>query len=109
MVSILSSLFIPDLFGMKDYVSINAAVMSAYFLGNASAMAGLARGTDLLGGDRAVMLIGLLGMVAMAGMLLSYVLRPMEKIQADCEAAACKAGDAPAVESGGGDGAGRVA
>ena len=38
MVSILSSLFIPDLFGMKDYVSINAAVMSAYFLGNASAM-----------------------------------------------------------------------
>ena len=55
------------------------------------------------------MLIVLLVMVAMACMLLSYVLRPMKKIQADCEAAACKAGDAPAVESGGGDGAGRVA
>ena len=109
MVSILSSLFILDLFGMKDYVSINAAVMSAYFLGNASAMAGLARVTDLLGVDRAFMLIVLLVMVAMACMLLSYVLRPMKKIQADCEAAACKAGDAPAVESGGGDGAGRVA
>lgn len=82
MVSILSSLFIPDLFGLKDYVSINAAVMSAYFLGNATAMISLGGISEALGVDMAFVVIVALVVVATICMLASYALRPMKKATA---------------------------
>ncbi len=82
MVSILSSLFIPDLFGLKDYVSINAAVMSAYFLGNATAMISLGGISEALGVDMAFVVIVALVVVATICMLASYALRPMKNAMA---------------------------
>lgn len=79
LVTILPSLFIPDLFGMKSYVSINAAIMSMYFLGNATAMTGLAAVAEAIGINNAFALIAVMGLVALVFMLLAYALRPTKR------------------------------
>lgn len=86
MVAIMPSLFIPDLFGMKEYTSINAAAMATYFLGHTVVMVGLAGIAEVVGINAAFLLTAGLGGVALACMLIAYAIRPMKKLKSKREA-----------------------
>lgn len=80
-VAILPSLFIPDLFGMKHYTSINAACMAAYFLGHTVVMVALSGLTEMMGINNAFLFTAFLGAIAIACMILAYATRPMKKLE----------------------------
>lgn len=95
MVAIMPSLFIPDLFGMKEYTSINAAVMATYFLGHTVVMVGLAGIAEAVGINAAFLITAGLGAVALACMLVAYAMRPMKKLNGEREV---KLEEAPAAQ-----------
>lgn len=87
-VAILPSLFIPELFGMKHYASINAACMAIYFLGHAVVMVALSGIAEAMGIDNAFLFTAALAGVALVCVILAYIGRPMKKIMNDAKAPA---------------------
>ncbi|HJF61902.1 MAG TPA: MFS transporter [Gordonibacter urolithinfaciens] len=92
-VAILPSLFIPELFGMKHYASINAACMAMYFLGHSVVMIALSGLTEALGINNAFLFTAGLGAVAIVCVVFAYVTRPMKKL---AKASSAPSASAPA-------------
>lgn len=80
MVAIMPSIFIPDLFGMKDYTSINAAGMAGYFAGHTIVMVGLAGIAEAIGINGAFLVTAGFGAVALVLMFVAYGMRPMKQL-----------------------------
>lgn len=71
----LPSLLIPQLFGKRDYVSINSAGMAAFFVGQTAMNLIFARIADTVGVNAAVMMLAALGIAAWILFKLAFTLR----------------------------------
>jgi len=78
-VIVLPSLMIPEFFGMKDYTSINAAGMAAFFIGAAIMMVTIAAIAETAGISTAFIILAVLGIVALALFFLVLATSPMKR------------------------------
>lgn len=78
-VQILPALFIPQLFGMKDYTSINAVGMSAFYLGGAAVFLIAAAIMQNIGYSMGFIVLAASGVIALALFLLSVRISPVAR------------------------------
>lgn len=69
----LPSLFIPQLFGKRDYVGINSAGMAAFFVGQTAMNLVFARIADTVGVNAAVVMLAALGLAAWLLFKLAFI------------------------------------
>lgn len=83
---IIPGLFIPDLYGMKDYVAINSAGMAAYYVGAVALLMGLSVIISAHGAFTAFIILAIVAIVVMALLFMAVVTSPMRKDKAQPQA-----------------------
>ena len=86
-VQILPALFIPQLFGMKDYTSINAFGMGGFYLGGAAVFVIVAAVMQNLGYNMGFIVLAVCGIGALVLFLAAIALSPMKRLMANKEKA----------------------
>lgn len=76
---IIPGLFIPDLYGMKDYVGINSTGMTAYYVGAVALLMGLSVIISAHGAFTAFIILAVVAIVVMALLFMAVVTSPMRK------------------------------
>lgn len=79
--TMIPGLFIPDMYGMKDYTSINSSGMSGYYLGAITVMFFLSIVIRSVGYFNAFLVLGIISIVTMVFMLVAVATAPMRKRQ----------------------------
>lgn len=79
--TMIPGLFIPDLFGMKDYTGINAAGLAGYYLGAVVVLYGLSLVIKALGYFNSFLALGIAALVALAFMLVAVKASPMKALK----------------------------
>lgn len=79
--ALLPGILIPELFGMRDYTSINAVSMGAFYLGVTIMMLVFSAITESMGVNAAFLLVGIIAAIALVLFLLAYATRK-KKLQA---------------------------
>lgn len=101
-VQILPALFIPQLFGMKDYTSINAFGMGGFYLGGAAVFVIVAAVMQNLGFNMGFIVLAGCGVAALVLFLLAIATSPIKRMKkpqaARTAAPAPTPEDAPALE-----------
>ena len=82
-VQILPALFIPQLFGMKDYTSINAFGMGGFYLGGAAVFVIVAAVMQNLGYNMGFIVLAACGIAALVLFLAAIALSPMKRLAAN--------------------------
>ena len=99
---ILPALFIPQLFGMKDYTSINAFGMGGFYLGGAAVFVIVAAVMQNLGFNMGFIVLAGCGVAALVLFLLAIATSPIKRMKkpqaARTAAPAPTPEDAPALE-----------
>jgi MFS family permease len=78
-VTIMPGLFVPEIFGMRDYVSINSAGMAGFYLGAAVLIIGLASVVSAIGIFSAYAVLIVLALIAMVCLVAALFLSPFKK------------------------------
>lgn len=81
--TMIPGLFVPDLYGMKDYTSINAAGMAGYYLGAVVVLFGLSVVIGILGYFNSFLVLAIAAVVTMCLMLIAIASSPMKKVSKD--------------------------
>lgn len=81
-VQILPALFIPQLFGMKDYTSINAFGMGGFYLGGAAVFVIVAAVMQNLGFNMGFIVLAVCGIAALVLFLVAIAVSPMKRLAA---------------------------
>lgn len=89
-VNSLPALFLPDLFGWKDYAAFSTIVMGFYYLGVCISQLTTARIMQSLGGASALYYLIIMAFVSLVALFLAYQLSPYKKAKR-AEAAAGEA------------------
>lgn len=79
--TMIPGLFVPDLYGMKDYTGINAAGLAGYYLGAVVVLFGLSLVIKALGYFNSFVVLCIAALVALAFMLVAVAMRPMKKLE----------------------------
>lgn len=79
-VQILPALFIPQLFGMKDYTAINAVGMGAFYLGGTAVFLIAAAIMQNVGFGMGFVVLAVSGVVACVLFLVAIAASPMRKL-----------------------------
>lgn len=79
--TMIPGLFIPDLFGMKDYTGINAAGLAGYYLGAVVVLYGLSLVIKALGYFNSFLVLGVAAIVALLFMLVAAKTSPMKGLK----------------------------
>ena len=79
-VQILPALFIPQLFGMKDYTAINAVGMGAFYLGGTAVFLIAAAIMQNIGFGMGFIVLAVSGVVACVLFLLAIAASPVRKM-----------------------------
>lgn len=79
--TMIPGLFIPDLFGMKDYTGINAAGLAGYYLGAVVVLYCLSLVIKALGYFNSFLALGIAALVALAFMLMAVKSSPMKALR----------------------------
>ena len=77
--TMIPGLFVPDLYGMKDYTGINSAGVAGYYAGAVTVLLGLSIVIGILGYFNAFVVLAIAAVVAMAFMLVAVATSPMRK------------------------------
>ena len=77
--TMIPGLFVPDLYGMKDYTGINSAGVAGYYAGAITVLLGLSIAIGILGYFNAFVVLAVAAVVAMAFMLVAVATSPMKK------------------------------
>lgn len=77
--AMIPGLFVPDLYGMKDYTGINSGGIAGFYLGSVFVLGGLATIIGALGYFNSFVLLAVLAVVAMVFMLIAVATSPMKK------------------------------
>lgn len=77
--TMIPGLFVPDLYGMKDYTGINSGGVAGYYLGAVCVLGGLSAVIAALGYFNSFVLLAVAAVVAMAFMLVAVATSPMKK------------------------------
>lgn len=72
--ALLPGILIPELFGMKDYTSLNAVGMGCFYLGVTVMMVSFSIITEMVGVNAAFILVGVVSIIALVMFLVSYAL-----------------------------------
>ena len=72
--ALLPGILIPELFGMKDYTSLNAVGMGCFYLGVTIMMVSFSIITETVGVNAAFTLVGVVSIIALVMFLVSYAL-----------------------------------
>lgn len=94
-VQILPALFIPQLFGMRDYTAINAVGMGAFYLGGAAVFLIAAAIMQNIGFDMGFIVLAATGVAACVLFLLAIATSPARK----AARAAAEAGESPEADA----------
>lgn len=79
-VQILPALFIPQLFGMRDYTSINAFGMGGFYLGGAAVFVIVAAVMQNLGFNTGFVVLAVCGIAALVLFLAAIAVSPMKRL-----------------------------
>lgn len=79
--TMIPGLFVPDLYGMKDYTGVNAAGLAGYYLGAVVVLFGLSLVIKALGYFNSFVLLCIAALIALAFMLVAVATRPMRKLE----------------------------
>ncbi|WP_165051818.1 MULTISPECIES: MFS transporter [unclassified Adlercreutzia] len=79
--TMIPGLFVPDLYGMKDYTGINSGGIAGYYLGAVFVLGGLSFVIGALGYFNSFLLLAVASLVAMAFMLTAVATAPMKKLE----------------------------
>lgn len=82
-VNSLPALFLPDLFGWKDYAAFSAFVMGFYYLGVCISQLTTAQIMQSLGGSAALYYLIIMAAVSLVALVLAYCLSPYRKQNQD--------------------------
>ena len=82
-VNSLPALFLPDLFGWKDYAAFSALVMGFYYLGVCISQLTTAQIMQSLGGSAALYYLIIMAAVSLVALVLAYCLSPYRKQNQD--------------------------
>ena len=77
--TMIPGLFVPDLYGMKDYTGINSAGVAGYYLGAVTVLFGLSVVIGILGYFNAFIVLVVASILAMVFMLTAVGTSPMKK------------------------------
>ena len=77
--AMIPGLFVPDLYGMKDYTGINSGGIAGFYLGSVFVLGGLSAIIAALGYFNSFVLLAILAVVAMVFMLIAVASSPMKK------------------------------
>lgn len=77
--TMIPGLFVPDLYGMKDYTDINSAGVAGYYAGAVTVLLGLSIVIGILGYFNAFVVLAVAAVVAMAFMLVAVATSPIKK------------------------------
>lgn len=77
--AMIPGLFVPDLYGIKDYTGINSGGIAGFYLGSVFVLGGLATIIGALGYFNSFVLLAVLAVVAMVFMLIAVATSPMKK------------------------------
>lgn len=77
--TMIPGLFVPDLYGMKDYTGINSGGIAGYYLGAVTVLFGLSIVVGKLGFFNAFVVLVVAAVLAMAFMLIAVATSPMKK------------------------------
>ena len=77
--AMIPGLFVPDLYGMKDYTGINSGGIAVFYLGSVFVLGGLSAIIGALGYFNSFVLLAVLAVVAMVFMLIAVATSPMKK------------------------------
>lgn len=77
--AMIPGLFVPDLYGMKDYTGINSGGVAGFYLGSVFVLGGLSAIIGGLGYFNSFVLLAVLAVVAMVFMLIAVATSPMKK------------------------------
>ena len=77
--TMIPGLFVPDLYGMKDYTGINSAGVAGYYLGAVTVLFGLSIVVKALGFFNAFVVLVAAAILAMIFMLVAVATSPMRK------------------------------
>lgn len=77
--TMIPGLFVPDLYGMKDYTGINSAGVAGYYLGAVTVLFGLSIVVKALGFFNAFIVLVVAAILAMIFMLIAVATSPMRK------------------------------
>ena len=75
--TMIPGLFVPDLYGMKDYTGINSAGMAGYYAGAVTVLFGLSIVISMLGYFNAFVVLAVAALVTMGFMLVAVATSPM--------------------------------
>lgn len=76
--TMIPGLFVPDLYGMKDYTGINSAGMAGYYAGAVTVLFGLSIVISMLGYFNAFVVLAIAALVTMGFMLVAVATSPMK-------------------------------
>lgn len=76
--TMIPGLFVPDLYGMKDYTGINSAGMAGYYAGAVTVLFGLSIVIGMLGYFNAFVVLAIAALVTMCFMLVAVATSPMK-------------------------------
>ncbi len=79
--TMIPGLFIPDLFGMKDYTGINSAGLAGYYLGAVVVLFGLSLVIKALGYFNSFVVLGVAAVVALLFMLVAVKTSPIRALK----------------------------
>ena len=77
--TMIPGLFIPDLYGMKDYTGINSAGVAGYYLGAVTVLYGLSRVVGAIGFFNGFIVLIVAAVVAFVFMFLAVGTAPMKR------------------------------
>ncbi|RDB63153.1 hypothetical protein C1878_04605 [Gordonibacter sp. 28C] len=81
--TMIPGLFVPDLYGMKDYTGINSAGMAGYYAGAVTVLFGLSIVIGMLGYFNAFVVLAVAALVTMGFMLVAVATSPMRKTKGE--------------------------
>jgi len=79
-ISLVPALYVPDIFGMKDYVGLNAVGMAGFYIGAATLLMGLSVIISSFGIFNGYILLIFMGTIAMACLFVALLISPFKKI-----------------------------
>lgn len=85
--TMLPGLFIPELYGMKNYTGVNSAGMSGYYLGAVVVLFGLSIVIGFLGYFNSFLALAIVAIITLVLMTVASATSPMKKIDSDKEKA----------------------
>ena len=81
--TMIPGLFVPDLYGMKDYTGINSAGVAGYYAGAVTVLFGLSIVIGFLGYFNAFVVLAIAALVTMAFMLAAVATSPMRGMEGE--------------------------